>query len=88
MSALPAYCPTCRMADWRGPLNDVYTAEQARRAAEHPHRNGAGDPAEPVPFPGTWVPAPGDALHACPFAKAGFRAYSLSDPGGQWRLGC
>jgi hypothetical protein len=29
------------MTDWPGPMNDLFTAEQTRRMAAHPHHNGA-----------------------------------------------
>jgi hypothetical protein len=41
MNAEPSFCPTCRMTDWPGPMNDLFTAEQTRRMAAHPHHNGA-----------------------------------------------
>ena len=35
---------------------------------------------------GAWAPGPGDALHACTFARAGFRSFALRAPDGAWRL--
>jgi hypothetical protein len=35
------FCSVCRMVGWTGPMNDLFTAEQTRRTADHPHHNGA-----------------------------------------------